>query len=482
MPIRRSIFWVTLQFVLLLLIEISSLAVLARLLTPKEMGQFAIAAAAIRFFQFIGNFGMSPVIVRAGSMERADRERVVMITLVASGAVGLLALGLAQAAPDGLFDSETRNLLRIMAPVIVPTCLGTIMTALLTREFRFQALLTMRICAALTFPAVAIPLALAGSGAASLAFGQALSTLLYSLVALLFTRGAFLVRPRLKGARSLFGFAANLFCVNALHETAEAALPNLIGHSLGLANLGLFSRARDLVMRANQSLTDTVAPALTPHVFSAQRDGSDLKQGFLLGAANLSAICLPAAGLLAMTSPWLVQILLGPQWASAAPLLGILAIGLAATPILALANIFALAQHKERLLIYRSAGYLVGMALVGGFAGTAGLSVTTGAIVVLQFLFTLSTIGVVSAALRLPFGSIVPAFQPSLVVAALTLAPTFALGRLAITPDWSAIACLAFHAAVAGLAWCVSVFVVGHPLRAEILHLFTAVKTRRWVT
>lgn len=478
MPIRRSIFWVTLQFLLLLSIELSSLAVLARILTPKDLGQFAVAVAAIRFFQFLGNFGMFAVVVRADSMARADLQRVVMITLTASGLSGLVALAVAYGAPASLFDVGIQELLRIMSPVVIPASFGTVMAALVIREFRFRALMAMRMCGAVAFPALAIPLALLGHGAASLAFGQALSALSFSLMAMVLTSGRFLVRPRLSGTREMVRFAATLFTANVLLEAAEAALPSFIGRALGLSSLGLFSRARDFVLRANQALTEIVVPALIPHVFRVRRDGGDLTQAFLTGLTNLTVISLPIAGVLSLVSPWVIRLLLGPQWGNAAPILGVLAVGLAMTSTSAFANIFALAQGKERLLVYRAVGYLVGIGLIGATAHTIGIMNAAVALVSLQLLMTVSYLALVSNALGIHPQRIVSALQPSIAVSALTFGSTYSFGQLLALDDWPVIVTLALYCGIAATAWVLGLFIVRHPLRMEALNVRALLQQR----
>ena len=470
MSIRESIFWTTLQFFVLIGIELASLAVLARILTPGQMGQYALAFAITRLFQFVGNFGMFAVIVRADAMERDDRARVLAVTLTAGGAATAV-LAAAAWLPTPLFGDETRALLRVMLLTVLPVGLGMIMTALLTRQLRFRTLLALRICATVTFPAVAIPLALSGHGPLSLAYGYAASTLLYAALGLVATSGAFLVRPATRGLRQMLGFAATLFSASALAEAAEAALPAMIGRLLGFDALGLFSRARELIVRANLAMTDTVMPALTPHLFTAGREQRDLRQGFLTGLTNMTAICLPAAGLLWLASPMIVRLLLGPAWTAATPILGLLAIGLCVTPLSALAGLFALTLRKERILLYQGAVYLAGMLAVGASAAWFGVIQVAGALVALQVAMAILYLTTASAVLKVGPLAMVRAIAPSVVVLAATLAPALLVHHLVAAP--APLAGLALDLVAGGFGWLAGVFLTHHPLRAEILALAT---------
>ena len=92
MTLRRSFFWTGLQFVAVLAIELGGLAILARLLTPAEMGAYAAAFALMRLARFLGGFGLNTVIVRAEAMSRDLRAQVTGLALLASLAVLALYL------------------------------------------------------------------------------------------------------------------------------------------------------------------------------------------------------------------------------------------------------------------------------------------------------------------------------------------------------------------------------------------------------
>ena len=151
----------------------------------------------------------------------------------------------------------------------------------------------------------------------------------------------------------------------------------LVGYTLGEKGLGLYSQARNLMMKpvgvVLTPLTGIMLPALSR---AAHNHGLYVR--LLLGFCRFIALTmLPAAVGLAIVAPEAMRVLGGRQWAAAGPVLAILALAILVQGFFdALGSVFASAGRTDRLAyasmviaVVLSASFALGLALGHGEAG-----------------------------------------------------------------------------------------------------------------
>ncbi len=65
-------------------IQAAALVMLARLLTPEEIGVYAIGAALLASFSVLGDFAVEVYLVQAPRLRQSERQAAVAVTLVTS--------------------------------------------------------------------------------------------------------------------------------------------------------------------------------------------------------------------------------------------------------------------------------------------------------------------------------------------------------------------------------------------------------------
>ncbi|MGF1457358.1 MAG: oligosaccharide flippase family protein [Alphaproteobacteria bacterium] len=477
MKAQRSFFWSMLQFVTVFAIELGGLLVLSRLLTPTDMGHYAVAFAIAGLGQFIGSFALNTFIIRSDDMARSTRQKVAGVAF-AMGPLMTLALAvIALLSWNTALDATVSSLLLVMAAAPLLGQLGTIEGGLLTREMRFRAIFVQRLLTTLSFQAVAIPLALWQFGAISLACGLVVSTLVNSVISTVLTRGAFLVRPTFRGLHTVTRFSSIILTTNIFGKIGEAVVPVLIGQLATYAAVGHFSRASELIRHAQRVVQDGVLPALMPLVLRAKRDGAALKPLCLQTLAYLTALCWPIAGTLIVLAEPLVFILLGDQWEAVPVLLRLLAVGIIVLPVISTGGVFALALGLERRLLHIQVGLLIakiGIALLFIPAGLpvfcAMIAVMAGGHAVVSFWIVLRRLDVTGPDLA---GAVWRSGVASLAFA-LPLGMVSAVLTGTIATDF---AVLASAGCVAALLWLVALVFLNHPIRAELARILPMVRT-----
>ena len=154
------------------LLSLAILAVLSRLLTPRDFGVVAIALIFVGVIQVTGKLGIGPAIVQRPGLT----ERHVATGFALSAALGVVlsaAVWFASPAIARFFaDPEVPAILGALSAVFVITGLGEVSEHLLRRRLRFgQLMLATLLSQAAGYGLVSIALALNGFGAWSLVGG-----------------------------------------------------------------------------------------------------------------------------------------------------------------------------------------------------------------------------------------------------------------------------------------------------------------------
>lgn len=469
MTLQRSFIWSILQFASVLAIELAGIVVLARLLTPTEMGQYAIAFAFVGLGQFVANFGLNIYVVRGDDMGLATRQKLAGLSLGIGGAVTVVLGLIALSRGGGYLEPPLAALVLFMAGVPLIGWLNTVERPLLLREMRFRAFFVLRVAAALSFQAVAIPLALADAGPMSLACGLLASTLISSLTATALNRGAFLVRPTLRGVRGIVSFTGVVFSTQVFQRLNEAVVPILMGQWLSYGAVGLFTRSMDLVMHAKRPVMEGIVPVLSPLIFRTHRRGEPLKPICLQSMAYLSAVCWPIAGAMIVLAEPIVLILLGPQWTGVAPLLRILALTIVLTPITAVLSTVGLALGLERMFLRLQAVVFAGYVVVTLLFAQAGLIVFCSVLMILILLNVLATALIVTPRLAITLADQLRATWRSGAATFAFLVPLASMTRFLSGTVWTDLTKLALGGLIATAVWLGALIVLNHPIRSELM-------------
>jgi O-antigen/teichoic acid export membrane protein len=297
------------QFMLVL----GSNMVIARLLTPEEIGVYAVAAVLAGIAQIFRDLGIGQYLIREPEItEPKLRAAFTLMTTMA----WTLGTGLALSAGYlATFYEEPalRTVLRIQALSFFIIPFGAISLTLLKRDFRFGANYVVDIAASATQITIAITLAAIGFGAPSLAWGSVAGVLVTSIGAVLARRGRFAFRPSLKGARAILRFGGYITATNLLGNFNRDITELMIGKWMGMSSLAYFSKALLPNTAFSQLMMGALRPVLLP-AFSKKIREHDFRQPFLYGISCLTAVAFPSLLLAAFLADWIVILLFGSQW------------------------------------------------------------------------------------------------------------------------------------------------------------------------
>ena len=359
------------------LLSVAILAVLSRLLTPRDFGVVGIAMIFVGVIDATGRLGIGPAIVQRPELT----ERHVATGFVLSAALGAVlsaAVWFASPAVGRFFiDPEAPAILGGLSAIFVITGLGEVSQHLLRRQLRFgRLMLASLVSQAAGYGLVAIALAMQGFGPWSLVGGLLARRALFTAVALTSQP------PPLRATLSRHAAAQLLrvgtgFSVSALMAAVAAHGARFaIASGLGAAPLGHYTQAWRVAGAPNR-LGNVLHSVLFPAMAERQERIDRLRPVYLHGMEITSLLAIPASVLFVLCAPEIIAVLFGPQWDAAVPVLRILAAGtvfhacniIDVTTIRALGAVYREAWRKALFALLMVFGVWLGVRW--GLAGAA---------------------------------------------------------------------------------------------------------------
>lgn len=302
--------------------------IIARLLTPAEIGIFSIAAAFIALAHLLREFGSGTYIIQEKHLTHDRIRAAFFVTMLLGWSMAAAVYFVAPWVAHFYNEHGIEYVLTFLTINFLLTPFGSITMAYQQRQVNMMAGLVVKTSATLMSAAVSIACAYAGQSYMSLAWGSIAGTVTSVLLAQWYRPPQFPLLPGIREARRVLSFGGKMSLVTVLNHISGSAPELIIGKMLGIAPVGLFSRAQGLIGLFSKLVTRGMAPALIPLVARAHRGGNTqgMAHGYLYGVSCLTGLAWPFYAGLGVAAEPLIGTLFGPAWLSAAPLVSIWAV------------------------------------------------------------------------------------------------------------------------------------------------------------
>jgi O-antigen/teichoic acid export membrane protein len=328
------------------LISVSGMVVLARLLTPTDYGLIGMVAAVTGIVAIFKDLGLDAVTVQRAYITEGQISTLFWINAVVGLLLALATIGISPAV--AWFYGES-SLTAITATSALAFLLGGTVVqheALLRRQMRFARLASVDVGSMLVGYATGIVLAWSGAGYWALVFSQLSQSLTRTLALWLFVEW----RPRLSagfsGIGSMLSFGGHLTGFAFVNYFARNLDNLLIGRYWGAYQLGLYSRAYQVLTlpidQINSPITAVAVPALSRLTDSPDR----YRRAYLRILEKIAMLTMPLMAFLIMTSDWIVDLLLGPQWSGVSTIFALLGIAGLVQPVASTAGWLFITQGR----------------------------------------------------------------------------------------------------------------------------------------
>ncbi|RMF67895.1 MAG: hypothetical protein D6740_11325 [Alphaproteobacteria bacterium] len=450
-------------------VHIGTTAVVARLLTPHELGVFAIAMGIVMVMESLRVFGVFAYLVRLPALAEPVVRAALGLSLLLSAGLAV-AIWLA-AGPVARFydDAGVASCLGILAANMLIAPWPGLVQALLQRQRRYPALAVVQTGGLAVGNVLAIALVLAGFSYTALAWGLVAQNLAILLAGLLARPDGFVWWPRFRGLRPLLSFGSWLTLANIVQQIGARAGELVLGRIQTLAVAALYDKAGALARMVGMYVSPALAQVLLPAFSTELAAGERMEAVYLSRLQAVTALIWPMLAFLGLFAHPLIAILYGSQWLAAAPAASLLAVaGMLFLPFAVAQTLLIAASRPEHVLaiqlVYQGMRVLLVLVLArfGLLAVAAGEVIASGAYCLTSQRAALTTTGLT---VRQLLAGLAPSFVALLLAA---VAGGALLAVVGYVPRIHPLAALVLGALATGAGALAGLVLSRHPLWLSI--------------
>ena len=298
-------------------VQIGSVAVLARILSPADFGIVTMVTTFSLLFRSFGLNGFTELIMQRGEISDSLASNLFWVNLSISA---ILTLAFASSGPLlALFyhNSAVARVTEGMSLTIGLSCLGWIHLGLLQRAMQFRLAAIINFAALLGYVFVSIVLAIAGWHYWALVWGIVAQSVVGSAGAWLMCRWVPSWPVRASGTRSGLKFATHVYAHFAFSYLTRNTDNLLVGWRYGARPLGFYKKAYDLFVLPETQLLSPVSAVVVSTLSRVVGDREQFKRYFLRAISVLALVGMGIGADFALVGKDIIRFLLGPGWEAA---------------------------------------------------------------------------------------------------------------------------------------------------------------------
>jgi O-antigen/teichoic acid export membrane protein len=449
-------------------VNFATTLVVSRLLTPAEIGVWAIGLAAATAILAFREFTSGVYLIQRENLTREEVQSAFTIMLLMNAALtAVLVLG-APAIAAFYRGPELVDYLQVVALAMALEGIALPLQALMRRDMAFTSIAIINIVNVAAFSLVSVTLALLGFSYMSFAWGGVAATGLSSTLTFYLRPDLWAYKPVLRHWRDMLRFGGynglNVFLFR-LYETVPTIA---LGRALPFHAVGLYNRALLICQLPDRVVLGGAVPVILPALAAEARAGGDLAAAYVRAVSFITALQWPALVVLAILAHPVVLALLGDQWLSVVPLVQVLAFAslLAFTAELNYPVLVSLGAMKD--LLWRALIAWPLSALVIAGASTFGLMAAALSFFIIVPFQAYVSLYFVRRHLPVGWRDLAKACKRSAVIAMCSAAgPLGIVAGLGVRFDMPAPAAM-LAGALAATGWLVGVWVTRHPILDEL--------------
>lgn len=348
---KSAFFWSFLTNYLGIGVNLLSVVLLARMLTPSEIGTYAIAGAIFSIAQIFRDMGISGYLLREKELTPVKLSGAMTIVWMLCTSISFLLL---LASPSlAVFYSipELTTILQILCLNIFLIPCGTIAQTHLRRAMRFKALGVIELTSQIIHLIVALILAYYSFGAVSLAIASLSATICTLLLVNIAFNDKKQITLSVSNAKYVLPNISTIGLANILTTLNNRATPLIIGKSISENAVAIMDKALATIELLNQLLMQAIQKVLLPYFTKIREDNGDIKKAYLLVTNYTLLFALPFLFYISVLAEFVVLTLFGDQWIDAIQLVPIFALSSAFSMTVKYFGEVALSLGLEKILM-----------------------------------------------------------------------------------------------------------------------------------
>jgi O-antigen/teichoic acid export membrane protein len=288
----------------------------------------ALVMVVIGFSQAFLDMGISNAIIHKQVITHRQLSTLYWVNVLAGFVLFAIICAVAPLVASFYHEPELTLLTILVGVTFLIQPFGQQFMVLWQKEMRFAEMAKIDIINKLVSLAVSVWFAYDGHGVYALVYGTiagtVIQTLQFMILGLREHKPSFIFRvAEIKEFMSFGAYQMGERTINYFNSQIDTIL---IGKLLGAEALGIYSIAKQLIMRPAQIFNPIITKVTFPMMAKIQDDTERLKNIYLKTIHYLSSVNFPIYALMIVLAPELVMVLFGDRWMDAVPIVQILSI------------------------------------------------------------------------------------------------------------------------------------------------------------
>jgi len=468
--LRRALFLSTAERYIAFALNFLILAMVARLLSPAEIGLAVLGISTLSLSEAIRDFGASSYLVQEREVTQETIRTAFTVFLLLTVAICLALIAGAGLIAAFYNDERLANFIRVLALASLTLPFHGTLMALMRRDLQFGRLAKINVASNAASALVTILGAWAGASYMSFAWGALAASAVSTAMALAMRPTPLVFVPLLRDWRRVLAFGGVSSATILVNQAYNVLASLLMGKLQPLASVALFSRAQSICQIADKVVFSGVSSVALAVMARSEREGHSLKYAYLKGVAYITAVYWPILCLLALLAHPVVMVMLGERWHEVVPMVQAMALAtliffpaVLSYPVLVASGGIADTLRASLISLPPSA-VIIGLAATQGPLAVAASQFLT---IPLQVLVVLRQI---RRRIGMGWGELIEAVHVSAIVTMCAMAPAVLVVVAAGNGLIVSIPIAVMAVVAAALAWAGAINFFGHPLREEITY------------
>lgn len=313
----KNIFWAFTSFGATKVLNLVAIILLARLLSPSEIGLMAFCLVIMAYFEILSRFGLGAALISApNDVVEISRsaDAVFALSLGFSSLMACAAYLLADTFAQFFEQPGLAPMLRVLCIAMVIESLGTVNNALLQKGLRFKQKLIPDTARSVVKGILSIALAVTGWGVWSLVWGYLAGSVAFCLALWFVQSWRPCALPQLSVCRTVLRYGVALIGAETVNSLNRNLPMLLIGKMLGTGPLGIFNLAYRIPELAIRSFSLVASTVTHPIMAEMRYNDETLRQYFYNCLHYFSILTFSGGAAIAVMTPALVVVLYSPVW------------------------------------------------------------------------------------------------------------------------------------------------------------------------
>ena len=452
-----------------IVLQLLSSVIIARLLTPHEIGIFSVGIVLIGFAHTFRDSGSTTYIIQEKELTTDKIRAAFALTLISAWLLAL-AIGLGSGyVAEFYHEPGVRSVMMVLSLNFLLLPFGSVPIAYMHRKMDFKYITLVNIIPNIVSVAATIGFAYSGFSYLSMAWGSVSGTVCTILLVQIWRSKELPFLPGFKGIRNVFSFGMLSNLVMILVDISKGIPDLIIGRVAGMTVVGYFGRSMGLVSMFENLVMRSLWSVALPHFAEQSRSGDSMKRNFLISMNYVTALAGPFFACLGLLAHPVILVLYGEQWEPSVSLLRLLCLSsLITSPFLFLGAMFSVTGKMKQNVYFLSihASFVGALVLIAAYHGLDALGVAFIGINLVDSIIFFRQCRIVMGVRFLEIASVLRQSAGVTIAAVIPVLILLAWGEY--FPLWNLWTELILGVVCSALGWTCGIFLFKHPLKKEI--------------